>query len=189
MAPRALGGICWVVRSATGARLSKHDLPEAFCSALRRALEHAPTAEKLEGLWQRNHPTLLHLRSAWPDLKTVNGTHYADVLEGIYEQQTARLKEASTQAQNQDEIQGTRPPSTNPSLPWPCRSGCATESTCSSWRRCLASCAGAHPVMHIIFVSPSHAPWEARSATSGLCHFAPFIIEHCTMMARKSNGG
>jgi hypothetical protein len=101
----SLVGISWVLRSATGARLSKHDLPEAFCSALRRALENAPTAEKLKGLWERNHPTLLHLRSSWRDLKTVNGTHYADVLEGIYEQQAALLKEMLGQQHTQAEVQ------------------------------------------------------------------------------------
>ena len=90
----SLVGISWVLLSGTGARLSKHDLPEAFCGALRQALEASPTARRLEALWSRNHPTVVHLRRSWPDLKTVNGTHYADLLEGLYQHHLERLKAA-----------------------------------------------------------------------------------------------
>jgi hypothetical protein len=39
----------------------------------------------------------LHLRTSWPDLRTVNGTHYADVLEGLYEHHIERLRDTAKQ--------------------------------------------------------------------------------------------
>jgi DNA recombination protein Rad52 len=86
-------GISWALLSGTGALLRRHELPESFCGALRELLERTPTLEQLEAVWLRNSPTIGHLRTAWPDLKTVNGTHYTEVLQRIYEQQAERLKE------------------------------------------------------------------------------------------------
>jgi len=90
-------GISWVLLSGTGARLSRHELPEAFCGGLRKAIEKATTVHRLEALWARNLPTVLHLREAWAELRTVNGTHYADVLENLYTQHLERLKSAAAQ--------------------------------------------------------------------------------------------
>ena len=64
------------------------------CGALRELLERTPTLDRLQAIWARNAPTVGHLRSAWPDLKTVNGTHYAEVLQRIYEQRVERLTDA-----------------------------------------------------------------------------------------------
>ena len=85
-------GISWVLLSGTGALISRHDMPESFCTALRELLESTPTLDRLQAIWARNDRTVRHLRTAWPDLKTANGTHYADVLEKIHEQQVERLK-------------------------------------------------------------------------------------------------
>ena len=85
-------GISWVLLSGTGALLSRHDMPESFCTALRELLESTPALDRLQAIWARNDRTVRHLRTAWPDLKTANGTHYADVLEKIHEQQAERLK-------------------------------------------------------------------------------------------------
>ena len=85
-------GISWALLSGTGALLSRHDMPESFCTALRELLESTPTLDRLQAIWARNDRTVRHLRIAWPDLKTMNGTHYADVLEKIHEQQVERLK-------------------------------------------------------------------------------------------------
>ena len=85
-------GISWVLLSGTGALLSRHDTPESFCTALRELLERTPTLDRLQAIWARNGGTVGHLRTAWPDLKTANGTHYAEVLEKIHEQQVERLK-------------------------------------------------------------------------------------------------
>jgi hypothetical protein len=86
-------GISWALLSGTGALLRRHELPESFCGALRELLERTPTLEQLQAIWSRNAPTIGHLRTAWPDLKTANGTHYTEVLQRIYEQQAERLKE------------------------------------------------------------------------------------------------
>ncbi len=87
-------GIYWVLLSGTGAVLSRHDLPETYCGAFRELLERTPTLDRLQAIWARNAPTIGHLRTAWPDLKTTNGTHYVDVLQRIYEQRVERLNGA-----------------------------------------------------------------------------------------------
>ncbi len=84
-------GISWVLLSGTGALLSRHDLPESYCSALRELLERTPSLDRLQAIWARNGGTVKHLQTAWPDLKTANGTHYAEVLEKIYTQRVERL--------------------------------------------------------------------------------------------------
>jgi hypothetical protein len=86
-------GISWALLSGTGALLRRHELPESFCGALRELLERTPTLEQLQAIWSRNAPTIGHLRTAWPDLKTANGTHYTEVLLRIYEQRAERMKE------------------------------------------------------------------------------------------------
>jgi DNA recombination protein Rad52 len=85
-------GVTWTLLSGTGARLSRHELPDEFCSALRELIEATPKIETLERIWGRNLNTVDHLRRAWPDLKTVNGTHYADLLQKLYEQTLERLR-------------------------------------------------------------------------------------------------
>jgi DNA recombination protein Rad52 len=98
----AAAGISWVLLSGTGARLSRHELPEAFCGELRRAIEKATIVHRLEALWARNLPTVSHLRVAWAELRTVNGTHYADVLEQLYNQNLKQLKSATPQEPRAD---------------------------------------------------------------------------------------
>jgi DNA recombination protein Rad52 len=85
-------GVTWTLLSGTGARLSRHELPDEFCSALRELIEATPRVETLVRIWGRNLNTVEHLRRAWPDLKTVNGTHYADLLQKLYEQTLERLR-------------------------------------------------------------------------------------------------
>jgi Rad52/22 family double-strand break repair protein len=88
-------GISWVLLSGTGAVLSRHELPETYCGALRELLERTPNSDRLQAIWARNAPTIGHLRTAWSDLKTANGTHYVDVLQRIYEQRVERLKDTN----------------------------------------------------------------------------------------------
>jgi DNA recombination protein Rad52 len=85
-------GVTWTLLSGTGARLSRHELPEELCRALRELIEATRKVETLEGVWARNLGTVEHLRRAWPDLKTVNGIHYADLLQKLYEQALERLR-------------------------------------------------------------------------------------------------
>jgi DNA recombination protein Rad52 len=91
-------GVSWVLLSGTGALLSRHDLPEGYCSALRELLERTPTLDRLEAIWARNGGTVKHLQTAWPELKTANGTHYAEVLEKLYTQRVDRLKAEADRA-------------------------------------------------------------------------------------------
>jgi DNA recombination protein Rad52 len=91
----AAGGVTWTVLSGTGARLSQHELPERFCGALRELIENAATVHALERIWERNVGTVQHLQRAWPELKTVNGTHYGDVLQKLYEQKVEQLTRLS----------------------------------------------------------------------------------------------
>jgi hypothetical protein len=98
-------GVSWTLLSATGGVLSRHGVPEEFCGALRELMERTPTLDRLKTIWARNAGTVTHLRRAWPDLKTVNGTHYGDVLEKLYEQQVERL----AQRANQEAVQESPP--------------------------------------------------------------------------------
>jgi len=84
-------GVSWALLSATGALLSRHGLPEEFCGALRELMERTPSLERLKAIWARNTGTVTHLRRAWPELTTVNGTHFGEVLEKLYEQRAAQL--------------------------------------------------------------------------------------------------
>ena len=85
-------GLGWVVLAATGEPLSQHDMPESFCTAMREHVTITNDVPVLEGFWNRNAATMASLRAVWPELRTVNGTHYADVLEKLYEQRLRRLK-------------------------------------------------------------------------------------------------
>lgn len=92
-------GVSWALLSATGALLSRHGMPEEFCGALRELMERTSALDRLQGIWARNASTVTHLRRAWPDLKTVNGTHYSDVLEKLYEQRAGRLAQTQEKAE------------------------------------------------------------------------------------------
>jgi hypothetical protein len=66
-----------------------------ICSALRELIETTANVETLERIWGRNLSTVDHLRRAWPEMKTPNGTHYADLLQKLYEQTLERLSIAA----------------------------------------------------------------------------------------------
>lgn len=66
--------ISWALLWATGGVLSRYGMPEEFCGALRELMERTPELERLKAIWARNAGTVTHLRQAWPELRTVNGT-------------------------------------------------------------------------------------------------------------------
>jgi DNA recombination protein Rad52 len=101
-------GITWTLLSGAGARLSRHELPEDFCSAFRQLIETTPRGETLRRIWSRNARTVEHLRRAWPELKTINDTHYSDVLQKLYEQALERLRSTVTSAAGAEEDQPVR---------------------------------------------------------------------------------
>jgi hypothetical protein len=82
--------VAWVLLSITGQPLSTHDKPQAFCAAMREALALMQSLQELQALWARNATTINQLRAILPELKTAQGTHYADVLEKLYEQHGVR---------------------------------------------------------------------------------------------------
>ena len=64
---------------------------------MREALALIQSLLELQGLWARNAITINQLRTILPELKTALGTHYADVLEKLYEQHGVRHASLSKQ--------------------------------------------------------------------------------------------
>lgn len=87
----------WTLLSSTGKILSTHDIPQSFCAAMREALNVTQTLDELDALWRGNAGTINQLRTILPELKTTQGTHYAEVLEKLHEQQGARLRPVAEQ--------------------------------------------------------------------------------------------
>ncbi|MDB5408377.1 MAG: hypothetical protein JWL84_3289 [Rhodospirillales bacterium] len=73
------------------ASVSTHDRPQSFCTAIRAALEAAVDLNEIALIWDHNVETVMLLRSLWPDLKTRQGVHYADVIEKLHRQQVEKL--------------------------------------------------------------------------------------------------
>ena len=48
----------WVLRSASGSSISRHDMPAAFIASLRQAMTEAKDIELLYDLWEQNIETL-----------------------------------------------------------------------------------------------------------------------------------
>ena len=84
--------VIWTLFAASGEPLSRHDVPQSFCTAMRDALDTVENLDELAVLWGRNTPTVTQLRAVRPELKTAHGAHYADLLEKLYRQQKTRLE-------------------------------------------------------------------------------------------------
>jgi len=84
--------VLWILLSPSGEPASTHDEPGGYCSALRQALQQAASLAELEALWRSNLPAIAQLRAVAPPLTTRIGTHYADLLERLYGQQTLKLQ-------------------------------------------------------------------------------------------------
>jgi DNA recombination protein Rad52 len=89
--------VSWALLSSAGETLSTHANPQSFCAAMRESLSTTRSLDELQALSTRNAGTINQLRAILPDLKTVHGTHYADVLEKLHEQQSVRLKSSAEQ--------------------------------------------------------------------------------------------
>ncbi|MGH7001815.1 MAG: Rad52/Rad22 family DNA repair protein [Stellaceae bacterium] len=79
------------------------ETPQQFCSAAKENLRHAKSAAELEALWVGNAPAVAQLRTVRPDLRTRNGTHYADLLESLYRQQHELLNREAEDPQPSEE--------------------------------------------------------------------------------------
>ena len=96
--PSAWGGMfTWLLVSARGDLLGKYRNPQTFCAAMRDVIGKALVPEDLDTLWLRNGPAVEQLRTACPDLRTSQGSHYADILERLYRGQLAKLTGAEGQ--------------------------------------------------------------------------------------------
>ena len=89
--------VAWVLLASNGEPHSTHDNPQSFCAAMREALAVMQNLGELQALWARNATTINQLRTILPQLKTAQGTHYADVLDKIYEQHSARFASLTQQ--------------------------------------------------------------------------------------------
>jgi Rad52/22 family double-strand break repair protein len=178
-------GIYWVLLSGTGAVLSRHELPETFCGAFRELLERTPTLDRLQAIWVRNAPTIGHLRTAWPDLKTANGTHYVELLQRIYEQRLERLKDAKKLSEPQPTEPGT------PELPLaiPKRLRDAEHLQFVAAQPCVVCGRTPSHAHHIRFAQPRAMGAKVSDEfTVPLC-FLHHRSLHDTTAARKRPGG
>jgi hypothetical protein len=105
-APRILDrrAVAWVVLAPDGRALATYTVPEDFCAALLHQLQQVEDPRVLKALWVRHAAALEMLRRNFPELVTAEGTHWAEVLLGLYSQrredvhQLARMHEASASA-------------------------------------------------------------------------------------------
>lgn len=178
-------GVSWALLSPTGALLSRHGMPEEFCGALRELMERTSALDRLQAIWARNAGTVTHLRKAWPDLKTVNGTHYSDVLEKLYEQRAERLAQTHEEAEAEES-----PPSVDKS---DLALGAPKRLRDPAHRQFVASppalSAGARRARPITCASPSRGRSAARSATNGRFPSAQSTTGRSMILGRRRNGG
>jgi DNA recombination protein Rad52 len=96
--------IAWVVLAPDGRLLATYADPLDFCAALQRQLEQLEDPRALKALWGRHAAALEMLRLSFPELIDNEGTHWADILHGLYSQRLevvrpcAGTEEASTSA-------------------------------------------------------------------------------------------
>ena len=84
----------WVLLGGRGEITGQFETAESFCTGLKRAIDQAVLTRALKSLLYYNEPTIQRLRLARPELKTVKGVHYADLLERYAERAKQRLQRA-----------------------------------------------------------------------------------------------
>jgi DNA recombination protein Rad52 len=97
--PRIHTGTLVLALSATD--LEVFERPEAYCSAFRKVVELIQSADDLMSYWKANQDTVIGLRDQYPNLKTVKGVHYAQILGELY---TRRLQEFAKNAKSPEVI-------------------------------------------------------------------------------------
>ncbi len=83
--------ISWIVLSAEGQLIHRHDAPVDFCKSMREILQATNTVERVKAFWDRNAATTQMLRANLPDLKTEAGKHYGDILLKFYQRRLRAL--------------------------------------------------------------------------------------------------
>jgi hypothetical protein len=78
--------VAWVVLAPDGRLLATYAEPLDFCAALQRQVEQLEDPRALKALWGRHAAALEMLRVNSPELISHEGTHWADILHGLYSQ-------------------------------------------------------------------------------------------------------
>ncbi len=81
----------WELISANDGTRSKYKSAQEFCAAIHRALKEINSRDELDAFWLRNTSSITQLLAIGPELRTARGTHYADILQRLYEQRKAQL--------------------------------------------------------------------------------------------------
>ena len=81
----------WMMRDAAGELMAVFKSPILCCSALRRAIEAAGSAQGLEALYNQNRRLLTRLRAERPDLRSDRDQHYAEILSALFRTRLKRL--------------------------------------------------------------------------------------------------
>jgi hypothetical protein len=113
------------------------------------------------------------LRDHWPDLRHEKGSHFAAVLERVFEAQLNRLR-----AQNS--VDATSTPVDKSALAIAAPRRLRDEEHLAFVATLPALSVPGHQPKRIICGSPSRRHWDGRSATSGWFRFATCITARST---------
>jgi DNA recombination protein Rad52 len=90
--------VSWPVLAPDGRVLATYADPLEFCAALRRQLQELDDPRALGALWARHAAAVEMLRLNFPELRSDEGMHWAEVLLGLYSRRReAALELAGTQ--------------------------------------------------------------------------------------------
>lgn len=92
----------WFLFDATGQTLDAYHDPIEFCSALRRSIESATTANLLEFIFKNNRRGLARLVVDRPELRSDGDQHYSTILAALYQARLRRLSEEAEPKQSKN---------------------------------------------------------------------------------------
>jgi hypothetical protein len=87
-----VGQFPWRLLDGGGEEIDKGDDARILCAGLRKLLLEATSVEALTAIWSQNESTLADLRRTQPDLTNARGTHFAEMLESIWERRRQELR-------------------------------------------------------------------------------------------------
>jgi hypothetical protein len=114
--------VSWVVLAPDGRVLAAYADPLDFCAALLRQLEEVEEPRALVALWARHAAVLEMLRRNFPELRSDEGIHWAEVLLRLYKQRREAAQEgAGTHEASASERQCSGGGDSNAQIPEPRR--------------------------------------------------------------------
>lgn len=99
--------ISFTLRGPGGEIVAPNLSAEAFCGGLRQLIEVMNSDMTLGQLRQYNLAALERLRQEIPNLKTARGSHFADVLERLFDSRSVKLRMPPPSATGDREAAGT----------------------------------------------------------------------------------